>query len=322
MKKSRIIVPALAMIALSTAASIVGSVAWFTASRTTSISAGSFSVVKTSTNLECELTEGVGTYVDSNNDHEITLTDSGVTNVLSDGSFSHLNGNIYQPNEAGDGLATTNPEVSCTANDAADKLERGETEDGGKIYTAVTYTITFKVAFGSAAGDYGLFLDNTSGKTAFDCEDNDLYTAKGFRMAFYPTGTNSANGKASVLADLQEERYVLNEGQANEETVVACKYVASTSNFAGTAYGADSVYLIDSTYDEDLPDAEELTHTEALDRPDYLGKFEFEANAEVELEFVVVCWFDGNDPEIRNRPNEELQTVTSELHFEAIKLGA
>ena len=38
MKKSRIIVPALAMLTLSVAASVTGTVAWFTASRTASMS--------------------------------------------------------------------------------------------------------------------------------------------------------------------------------------------------------------------------------------------------------------------------------------------
>ena len=61
MKKSKIIVPALAIIAFSTAASIAGSVAWFTASRTVSISGGEYSVVKLTSDLKCTLTAGVGT---------------------------------------------------------------------------------------------------------------------------------------------------------------------------------------------------------------------------------------------------------------------
>ena len=50
MKKSRIIVPALALIALSTVASITGTVAWFTASRSVQINAGNFAITKTSAN--------------------------------------------------------------------------------------------------------------------------------------------------------------------------------------------------------------------------------------------------------------------------------
>ena len=46
MKKSKIIVPALAIITLSTAASITGTVAWFTANRTASVTVGDMAVVK------------------------------------------------------------------------------------------------------------------------------------------------------------------------------------------------------------------------------------------------------------------------------------
>ena len=60
MKKSRIIIPALAMIAFSVAASIAGTVAWFTASRTAQINAGTYAVVKTSAELKCVLSNGVG----------------------------------------------------------------------------------------------------------------------------------------------------------------------------------------------------------------------------------------------------------------------
>ena len=55
MKKTRIIAPALAIIAFSTAASIAGSVAWFTASRQVTINAGSYAVVKTNSDLTVEL---------------------------------------------------------------------------------------------------------------------------------------------------------------------------------------------------------------------------------------------------------------------------
>ena len=59
MKKSRIVIPALAMIAFSMAASITGAVAWFTATRTATVTSGAYAVVKTSSNLhhKCRLSE-------------------------------------------------------------------------------------------------------------------------------------------------------------------------------------------------------------------------------------------------------------------------
>ena len=45
MKKSRIIVPALAMLTLSVAASVTGTVAWFSASRTKTLTANNLAVL-------------------------------------------------------------------------------------------------------------------------------------------------------------------------------------------------------------------------------------------------------------------------------------
>ena len=103
MKKSKIIVPALALIAFSMAASITGSVAWFTANRTATINAGTYVVVKTSANLEFTLTGGIGTEVDTNSDNTILTqttpqTGSAVGNKLTDGSFDHVGKMIYTPN--------------------------------------------------------------------------------------------------------------------------------------------------------------------------------------------------------------------------------
>ena len=103
MKKSRIIVPGMAVIAFSTAAAIAGSVAWFTASRTVTISAGSYAVVKTTTNLEVELFDGVGTTV-TNSDDNYSVTFGG---KLTDASFNHLQGNIFRPDGTGKAIDST-----------------------------------------------------------------------------------------------------------------------------------------------------------------------------------------------------------------------
>lgn len=320
MKKSRILVPALAMIAFSTAASVAGSVAWFTANRTASVNAGTYAVVKTTANLEVEVNEGLATTV---TDNVVSLGD----NKLTDGSFNHKTGNIYQPNADGTDLDSTNPEVAYNDSQIATKLERGTlpSPSTGKVYTAATFELVFTIKYGSSAGNYGLFLDNTAGKTAFSVSGGAAaLTAKGFRMGFYPSGTGE-NGRATVLADLQDNGTWDHDGDGAEASPTAevnkIKYVASTSNFAGTDYAAADYDLIDSAYNTALPSTAP-TKAQAGARPDYLGYFAFAANSDVTLTLTVVCWFDGNDPEIRNRANEtDYQSVAAQLNFEAIKLA-
>ena len=66
MKKSKIIIPAAAILALSVGASVTGTVAWFTASRTATISATNLAAINTAGDLKVVLVEGNGTKIVSN----------------------------------------------------------------------------------------------------------------------------------------------------------------------------------------------------------------------------------------------------------------
>ena len=308
MKKSRVIIPALAMIAFSVAASIAGTVAWFTASRTAQISAGTYAVVKTSADLECVVANGVGTTVDNTTK---TVDLSG--NKLTDGSFNHSTKNVYTPDSTGKTFAPSpKNEISLSSENLATLLERGET-GGKKIYTAVTFDLTFTVSFGSIDADVGLFLDNSAAnKTSFKVSDDaPAKTATGFRMAFVQKTAPSTGSVINpvVLADLQ--------------AASGCKYIAGLTDttLSGTSYGA-SDRLIDSSYSEALP-TESTARDTALARPDCLGMFKYQEGTRVSLAYTVVAWFEGTDINVVNRQAaEEYQAVIAQLNFEAINLKA
>ena len=310
MKKSKIIVPALAMIAFSTAASIAGSVAWFTASRQVTVSAGTYAVVKTTTNLECHVASGVGTTA---TDGESNKTVSLNGNKLTDGSFNHKTGTVFTPNDAGSAIAKG---TALTANNLSTELERA-TITGGKVYTAVTWGLTFTVSFGAQSGDYGLYLNATASsfvrEDAATPETSDK-TAKGFRIAFYPsTPQDGSEAYAKVYAGLQE--------------FDNCSYVSSTSNFTGTAYVATDYDLVDSEFDDALPIEAGLTGAPTraaatTQRADCLGIFGFQESTRVTLSYTAVAWFEGTDDEIVNRATaDEYQSVIASLTFDAIKIA-
>ncbi len=310
MKKSKVIVPAVAMIAFSTAASIAGSVAWFTASRQAVISAGTYAVVKTTSNLDVKLAAGVGTSVDGK-----TVTFGG---RLTDGSYNHTSGKVYQPTADGKAIdQTARGEVDVVSYDAtkadevsavATSLERATVKVGSsnvKVYTAATFDITFTVNFGAVEADIGLFLNCTGDNSKFSTDAATPITAKGFRMGFYPISvpTGSA-GAQKVFADLQESG--------------KCKYVAGKDNYAGTAYTGSA--LIDSAYSDPLPTTS-TSRADALARADYLGTFKFASQAEVSITIRVVAWFEGTDENIVNQAlDANYQSVASQLTFEAIEL--
>ena len=339
MKKSRIIIPALAMIAFSVAASITGAVAWFTASRTAQIDAGTYAVVKTSANLDVELIDGAHTETNGTDTVE-------VKGVLTDGSFDHVNKKVYTPAADGKSLKVDNQNVPVaisvagdTYTDSGDELLRGATAantsvtpniPSKNIYTAVTFDITFTVSFGAVSGDIGLYLDNTSGKSNVAVSPTAAAkTAQGFRMAFVPIGTNASSGNTRVWADLQQENETYPAPTTENPNATAQRraisYIggeapATAFSNGGLEYGTN--VLIDADYEAALPTSATARST-ATARPDCLGVFTFNAGSQVTLSYRVVCWFEGTDPEIVNRDvASEYQSVIATLNFEAVDLAA
>lgn len=321
MKKSRIIVPAMAVIAFSTAASIAGSVAWFTASRTVTISGGSYAVVKTTTNLTAELSAGIATSVNLSDASKIDFSGK-----LTDSSFNHdltSGKKFYIPNGAGDAIAreVTLAEAEADAeHDYENTMVRGVIPQEAPaadivVYTAATFKIKFTMDFGSGSPDVALFLNCAASKSKFTTDGTAL-TAKGFRMAFVPTAIDSVSesvGYSKVLAGLQTEFDPEDSSKRN------IKYVSGMGNISGTAYGAGE--LMDANYHTALPASPVATAT-ATARNDYLGTFKNNASLKASITFTVVAWFEGTDPEIKNRNlATEYQTVAASLVFDAIDLA-
>ena len=305
MKKSKIIVPALAMIAFSTAASIAGSVAWFTASRQVTVNAGTYAVVKTTTNLQVDVADGIGATA-NNNSKSISVG----TNLLTDASFDHDDEVIFVPNADGTDIDDTKTQPLATA--TANNLKRETLTGGAVVYSAITWEISFTLGFGATSGNYGLYLDEEN--SSFVGSGSQNYTAKGFRMAFVPfdpAGYSISSGSSRdkvVYAGLQESG--------------KCTYVADDTDFDGTAYSTaeNEKVLVYQGYHNDhaLPaEGEGVT-----DRADYLGTFGFIANTSVKLCYKVVCWFEGTDENVVNQDDPaKYQSVEATLKFSAIKMA-
>ncbi|MBR1847068.1 MAG: hypothetical protein IJ787_05080 [Bacilli bacterium] len=86
MKKSKVLIPAMALLLFSTAASITGTVAWFTSTRVYTMSAGDFAVVNTKDNLNATLAPGIGTILDPNNEKAIIVGESTLAGTFANDS--------------------------------------------------------------------------------------------------------------------------------------------------------------------------------------------------------------------------------------------
>ena len=293
--KSKIVVPALGLILLSTAASISGSVAWFTANRTATVKAGEFAVVKTGDDLAVDLTAGIGTTEDDVN-HEIsnvTGTQPNThTNLLTDASFDHVAiannkvGTIISPDSAGSTVGSKPTLNGLTA---------AQVERGTDTYSVLTWDMTFSITFSaSATANQGLYLDTTNADTymhlktkpanntnvadgtyftdkactvaATGTADGSTYyyktapvaSGKAFRIAFVPTAISGHSGsnKSFALAKV----WAANEGTTTSGGLTERQFVSSSlgvgTALAGTSYSTVGTVSFDGT---DYANAENTT---------------------------------------------------------------
>ena len=277
MKKSKIIVPALAVLLLSTAASVTGTVAWFTANRVFEMKAGQFAVVNTKNNLEAVVTPQVGTTKPGDKDIVVPAS-----NKLTDASFNFnsVQRDIIEPDENGEKLDNIIKLAQATSANSS-MLER-ETN----IYSAFTWDIQFKMSFStSAENNVGLYFDLSKSwahevtifeashvitakeagdyysnpdltGTHFEVHENDVVgaaekitagtwykaapddTGKGFRMAFAPIHTDGTSvGYTKVWAPHQE----------NTDTPAATNlyYIDDNTVAAYDDFDAEHTYAVD-----------------------------------------------------------------------------
>lgn len=289
MKKSKIIVPALGLLLLSTAASVSGTVAWFTASSSASFETNTFTVASSAGTLARTLVAGTGTALSAEDGSADSTKIQQATNTkLTDGSYNHSTGVVWSHN------------MNTPANDTTHCISKG-TDSGTNwqagtlgtdtLYHAVSWTVNFTYTFGSSNANQDFYFDVTSTMTASGIATND--TAKGFRIAIISTNT-------IVWAKLQ--------------TASNCKYIDSDTGTGITSQAKDYVaadHLIDSavtTSMEGVVASDAVaSNTSAIN---YLGTF---TTGSATLSVKFVAWYEGTDP---NVVNESTKTpVSAALSF-------
>ena len=161
MKKSRIILPALGVLILSSAAAVTGTVAWFTASRIASISASAITAYNPESGLKVTLANvnsaaldgaSIGTAVGAG-DTAATVTHSNIR----DGSVDLANGRVYGSNLGEDGeLDGTTPYKLIRDGDTGTADLKAGTAGSTDYYYANVYKATFALDADKAGNSYAL----------------------------------------------------------------------------------------------------------------------------------------------------------------------
>lgn len=159
MKKSRIIAPALAVLTLSTAAAVTGTVAWYFAQSKVAISSSAVTSFNPEPGLKVTLTAGTGTTVGTASTTNTTQPASVTHELMRDASVDMVNEKVYGANGTRSTIGT--PEI-LSYRDVTANLKDGTYKEGSvekDYYFATTYSAKFELSK-KMGKDYALYYDN------------------------------------------------------------------------------------------------------------------------------------------------------------------
>jgi len=323
MKKSKIIVPALAMIGLSAVASVTGSVAWFTAQRTGNITTDNFAIVKTDGNLTVTTAAGVGTTKTDAEANEIKVISS---SALANASFNPLTRKLYTAagtNESG--VATGFIEVDAGTGFKTNPVEGAHAYRIGSstIYYAFTWDVTVSYAWEQDQRNINIFFDyNASSMQAKkpngdDLEEGDVAeTAKGFRIAIMNKEDTPAHtivysglqaaaefkgtfGTAAANVDVYGNGSLANADKKYSYFATDKYAFSNTAVGSATSHGGSINHATDGSANQTI-------------REDYLATLTYNAEG-ANTTLRCVAWYEGNDSSIIT--DNDLQSVVSTIGF-------
>lgn len=208
LKKSAVVIPALARIAVTAAASVSGTVAWFTATHTVTATAGNFNATYNDGNLELSVASVQATEGDQAvkaltiNDHDVTIENSV---IFTDASYNATADVLWSDQEQDNG----NDPTKFDTKGASTNASTGWVADlNSKTLYAVTWTYTFKYRFGTdVSKDAKLAFDPSL--SSMTCADDNTFSgvSGGFRRAM-TCGDNTiiyAPQSATIFTYIKDE---------------------------------------------------------------------------------------------------------------------
>lgn len=290
-KKSKfVILPALATLVLTSVATVTGTAAWFSASRSVIANAGDFVAKNLSGNFTIQATGGVGT---------TATEDEGVTNsrvtvnantVMTDASYD-IHSDVLYTKVLGDDAVTGYKVIGTTGKYATlnpTNLKAGsytETSTTKVVFYALTWSYTFTYEFKDTTKTMDLFLDSAGASFTKATGGTLTDSGKGFRIGFI------GDKKTILSADNETTHVTGTTTTADDYSKEDVKYLGVTSQKAG-----------------DVADESNKS------RDDYLGTFKPTTDG-TSITLNVIAWFEGTDKNVVNE--KDLEAVTCTFGFYA-----
>ena len=298
LKKSAVVIPALARIAVTAAASVSGTVAWFTANRSVTVNASNFAAQSQNGDLTISLVDN--TLLGVTEDTDSKSVKRADNSVLTDASFDLAN--LYTKVRDDDGNVTGFQNLGAIKSDSTEGgtvfISNWSANAGSNVtlFYAVSWTWKFTYTFTSDTTDMALYFDLGESTFAFKAAQvggntvdmngihQDSYTgdvSKGFRLAMV-SGASEANEPKNI---------VWAPNGANVKTHVSGTKENETAPFLDSEFHAD-VETANYTKATDVLNGKDNNISAANNAYCYLGRLTKAAN-----NFNVVCtaWFEGTD---------------------------
>ena len=289
MKKSKIILPAVALLTVSTVAAASSTVAWFTAGRSVTVSGTTVAVYNPESSLKVEL----GANADAGTELTNNATEVKLPTHMRDGSVNAFTGKIYKRDIVDETKyyeAKYTEDIAITANGEKD------------IYRATSWTMTFKMD--AAATDSYAILLNSSSFTSTTVANTAGTAYKAFRIAFV------ADGNVAIFAPFADGN-------------TPCKYVESLTDTTATTGEYDTESIISSSAAKQESQIE-ATAAASLKGVDGLIGTIPAKNGNADEGLVVTCyaWFEGEDPNCVVSEAGVAGDITTVLEFYAVRVVA
>ena len=317
-KKSAVVIPALARIAVTAAASVSGTVAWFTAAKTVTSTAGQFQASYNDGNLSVKATSWMATTNKLGSPtlnqtilsiptegKDVTVTE-GVT--FTDASYDLATDTLYSDKVKDDGSAPDQFESKGTS---AEVNNQWVSDPANKVVYGVVWNYTFTYKFGAdIANKYDLmFSPSKSSLTARTDAGAGLRVAlvgEGFNKEGFENGTKK-NAVVFANENYNSTNHISGVGDNKETTDVK---ETTTTDYS-------SLYIASGSSDETLG-TEAVSHK---DKKGYLGTFvPTTVNTDVQISVRVVAWFEGTDSHVVS--TQTLSEVSAQLGFKVVKAEA
>jgi hypothetical protein len=323
MKKSKVIIPAMALLLFSTAASVTGTVAWFSSTRVFNTSAANFGINTVDGNLTATLQARVGTALDGadkiKSDTNCRLYHGSFNALTSGDNLNKAYILNQEPDGSGNdvyedkGTETASFGTGAGAANAAWHVRTAKDSPSDpdiKYFVAFSWKITFNYTMATGESKYGIFLDLD--KSSFVADDDPIRSAEissgavrydektqiGLRIAFIPSaGATSAK--------------VFGNNPGPESDVTKLKYVKGRASTDTANYATTNYMVHNGSYKRHANSGETPAEGQTVAAASQVDCLYTATAASTDV--ICVAWYEGEDANVISRA--QMDNVKANLSF-------